>query len=1596
MNLSMEFDLTLFTLSPTTEEFNKCRKADLLQIADFFEIVVPREAQKQVVKKELYGKLVEAGILPEESVEGVTGEGAKAAGDGDTVSFPSIDPSYPRFDPVLAIKLKELDLQLKKQDYDAQLLHLRTIEVEADNKFKLRSLELQARSSPKVPVPVPRSRPSFPHLPGNVPVSPVQNQSPPVASSVGASAISFDVSKYVTLVPPFRETEVDSYFVAFERIAATLRWPNELWSLLLQCKLVGKAQEVCTALPIEQSLNYDTVKAAVLRAYELVPEAYRQKFRNHQKITSQTFGEFAREKTVLFDKWCAASRVTTFEQLRELLLLEDFKSCVSENIVVYLNEQKVLSLTDAAVLADEFVLTHKTVFTPSLYREKHSSSDFPVRNNSRVFFRGKGRGENREAALSVSRNTNVAREGERRVCFFCRDPGHLIADCKRWNQNKPPEKPKGVALVHTAPSVFNSSNLHTNLYCPFIMNGSVSLSGKQGNLKPISILRDTGSVQSFIVESALDFSEESYCGSSVLIRGIELGCVKVPLHSVYLQSDLFTGVVSLGVRAQLPIEGVGLILGNDIAGGEVFPQPIVVDKPDVSGCCEQVDVGQQFPSVFTACAVTRAQTKKFDEVLDVSETFMTDKGDRKEGMQAVSPNVCVSDQDVAVQFESMLGAGKELLAAAQKADPSLVKCLAEAVQKDEVADKDVAYVWEDGVLMRKWSPSEKDLSWKTVFQVVVPDNYREQILCLAHDHALSGHLGVNKTFSRILHYFYWPGLKKTVSEYCRSCHVCQLAGKPNQGIPSAPLHPIPIVSEPFERIIIDCVGPLPKTKSGYQYLLTLMCAATRYPEAIPMRTIRAKNVTKELVKFFSIFGIPRVIQSDQGTNFTSKLFSQVLNCLSVKHKLSSAYHPESQGALERFHQTLKSMLRTYCFETGKDWDEGVPLVMFAVRETVQESLGFSPADLVFGHNVRGPLKLFREQLLAETTPQTSVLEYVSSFRERLGRAREMALLKLGRTQSKMKTRFDKKSVYRSFQEGDLALVFLPLPGSPLQAKFSGPYTIKQKLSDTDYVINTPDRKRKTRVCHINMLKAYVMRDVTQREVVQSLPKVTDSISAAMAAVYCPEEDGLRMREVSCALLDNSKLLEDLMSHLCYLGEACRNDVIALIKKFPVLFSDVPSQTTVLEHDIDVGDCSPIKQNSYRVNPIKRGIMQEETAYLLEHGFAVPSSSPWSSPCLLVPKSGGKFRFCTDYRKVNSITKPDSYPLPRMDDCIDRVGAAKFVTKLDLLKGYWQIPLTARASEISAFVTPDHFLQYKRMAFGMRNAPATFQRLMRIVLAGLENCEAYLDDIVVYSSDWQQHLTSLYAVFHRLSDASLTLNLAKCEFGKAVVTYLGKCVGQGQVRPVDIKVECIIDFPAPKTKRELRRFLGMTGYYRAFCKNFAEVASPLTNLLGQAKVFEWTSECQSAFDAVKTLMCSAPVLSAPDFSRPFKLEVDASEVGAGAVLIQEDDTGIDHPVSYFSRKFTKSQQRYSTIEKEALALLLALQHFEIYLDACNVPILVYTDHNPLVFLFRMSNSNQRLMRWSLLIQGFNLEIRHKKGCENVLADALSRAPCNLGD
>ena len=321
-----------------------------------------------------------------------------------------------------------------------------------------------------------------------------------------------------------------------------------------------------------------------------------------------------------------------------------------------------------------------------------------------------------------------------------------------------------------------------------------------------------------------------------------------------------------------------------------------------------------------------------------------------------------------------------------------------------------------------------------------------------------------------------------------------------------------------------------------------------------------------------------------------------------------------------------------------------------------------------------------------------------------------------------------------------------------------------------------------------------------------------------------------------AKLMNSDILQDLDSKLSHLPPLQPQDLEHLLQEFEPLFPDVPSRTDKIYHDVDVGDATPVKQHPYRLNLVKQKYLHEEIKFLLENDFIEPSKSNWSSQCILVPKPNGSYRMCTDYRKVNNVTKSDTFPIPRIDDCIDRIGCAKYVTKFDLLKGFWQVPLTDRVKEISTFVTPDGLFQYKVAAFEMKNSPATFQRLINNVIAGLDGCEAYIDDIIIYSNTWEDHLRIIRSFFQRLTEVKLTINLAKSEFARARVTYLGHVVGQGQVKPVDGKVRAISDFPRPESKKQLMHFLGMAGYYLKFCRNFSTGAETLTQLLSKKAKF----------------------------------------------------------------------------------------------------------------------------------------------------------------
>lgn len=300
--------------------------------------------------------------------------------------------------------------------------------------------------------------------------------------------------------------------------------------------------------------------------------------------------------------------------------------------------------------------------------------------------------------------------------------------------------------------------------------------------------------------------------------------------------------------------------------------------------------------------------------------------------------------------------------------------------------------------------------------------------------------------------------------------------------------------------------------------------------------------------------------------------------------------------------------------------------------------------------------------------------------------------------------------------------------------------------------------------------------------------------------------------------------------------------------------------------------------------------------------------------------------------------------------------------------------------MSALTTHNALYTCVVLPFGMKNAPAYFQRLMNQTRMGLESVVTYIDDVVMFSDTWESHMRHIQAFFVRLADVGLVVNLSECEFGQGQVIYLGHHVGRGEVLPWIARVRAILDFPVLVNCRQLMRILGRCGFYRIFVPNFATVTSPLTNLLQKGVKWIWSPECQLALDAVKALLSCEPVLVAPDFSQPFCLVVDASNVGAG-------HDGLERTMAYFSRKCNHQQKNYCTIEKEVLALVLAVQHFEIYASSVAGDVLVYIDHNPLTFLasFQRSNAFE-----SLVLQPYSLKVKHMTGKENVITDAHSRS------
>jgi transposase InsO family protein len=418
---------------------------------------------------------------------------------------------------------------------------------------------------------------------------------------------------------------------------------------------------------------------------------------------------------------------------------------------------------------------------------------------------------------------------------------------------------------------------------------------------------------------------------------------------------------------------------------------------------------------------------------------------------------------------------------------------------------------------------------------------------------------------------------------------------------------------------------------------------------------------------------------------------------------------------------------------------------------------------------------------------------------------------------------------------------------------------------------------------------------------------------------------------------------------------------------------------------------PVYQRPYRAPLQKRAIIEKAVEEMLEQGIISPSSSPWASPVTLVPKKDGTSRFCVDYRRLNAVTRKDRYPLPHIQDIFDTVGKGKVFSVLDLRSGYWQLPVAAEDRCKTAFTCHVGQFEYNRVSFGLSTAPSHFQRQMngvfhthlgRFVLI-------FIDDIVVYSENEAQHREHLREVFRCLSKAGLQLKLSKCSFMQASVDLLGFRIGANGIAPLEEKVKAISDLPPPQNVKAVRSFLGLANYYRQCVKGYAQIAEPIVALTRKAVPFEWSADCQAAFEQLKQALTGPQVMAHPDVNKPYSLYVDACNYAVGAVLVQMDDHGIERPIQYISHQLSSVQRKWATIEKEAYALIYALQKLRPYLLGAEYTI--YTDHRPLRSLFTKEMVNTKIQRWAILLAEYGAKIEYRQGIHNIRADTLSRLP-----
>ena len=900
-----------------------------------------------------------------------------------------------------------------------------------------------------------------------------------------------------------------------------------------------------------------------------------------------------------------------------------------------------------------------------------------------------------------------------------------------------------------------------------------------------------------------------------------------------------------------------------------------------------------------------------------------------------------ADDDLVIPPVTRGSSHRAELVAEVKVDSSLKKWRGLADKQEE------GFCWLDGLLYKAVSTHTQEV----VHLMALPVKHRLKVMHLAHERG--GHLGARKVKALIRQRFVWPEMAKEVVEHCRSCLVCQKCKKAKAR--RVPLIEREILSEPFEVLAMDLVGPFPKGKGGYTHLLTTVCMSSKWPEIVPLKTTTARAVADAMMTVFATTGIPLQLLTDQGSQFVGSLVAHLCKDLHIDKVKTAPYHPECNGVVERMHGTLGSMLMK-ATSLGMDWVGQVPFALFALRSSPNRDTGFSPFELVFGHNVRTPLDILHQGWAEMSFQDLNVEEWSEWLVARLEIWHDL-LRERGKEASKSRKKaHDKRAVDRTLEAGDLVWYRVPGMIKKLRESWHGPYKVIQAVNRVDYKVKV--RNGRTKVLHINNLKKHH-------------PRGEEVLRLAVVAEDCEEDEvlGPKLSEI-CDGFDR-RIVDELKSG------------------FPEVFSDSPGLTKVVKMTIKTGDHEPLVSHPHRVPDRLKDGVRREVLKLVEEGIAVPSCSPWASPIVPVPKTDGSVRICIDYRRLNEITVGDPFYMVTLEEILEKVGSAQVMSKLDLSKGFYQVEVDVRSQEKTAFVCPFGKFEFRRMPFGLKNAPALFQRCMEVVLHSCYQFSApYIDDVLVFSQNPEEHAKHLRRVLQELSNSGMTVKESKCRFGMKKIEYLGHVIGGGELAVPEHRAAAMAEYRLPKTKKQLRSFLGAAGYYRKFVQGFARmssVLSPWTAKLAPS-VVEWTKEGLEAFKDIKVSLVNLCVLTIPSEEDVFVLHCDASGAGVGATLNVTRE-GESRPAAYFSKQLQGAEKRYSATELEGLAVYRSINFFAHYLFGRTFTVV--TDHKALVSFLKSRVLNRRLQGWMLQLLQYDFSIIYRPGVEHLDADALSR-------